>query len=761
MRRRSVLLASVAGAGALLVGWAATPPRSRLGGPRTMPPVEGEVALNGWIKIAADGAVVLAMPYAEMGQGVHTGLAMLVAEELDVPLARVRLVEAGHDTLYGNVASFVALSFWFQPQHDTQTTKDEQAVLTWFARKIAREVGVRSTGASTTLADAWQPLRLAAATARGQLLGAAALRWRLPIDELEVRDGVVSHASGSRATYAELMDHAVATPPGSVRLKPREQWRLLGRPAPRIDVPAKSDGSARFGIDTRLPGLVYAAVRHAPALGGHPARVNEAPALASPGVLRVVRLMPFAGSDEALAVVGRTWWHARRGADALDVDWAARPAGALSSAAVAVRLEAEARAASASGAGFVFHQQGDARAVLEAAPRVVEAVYHAPFLAHAAMEPPNCTARVAGGKVEVWAPTQLPGLARELAARVAGVRVDDVTLHTTYLGGGFGRRLDIDVVGQAVRVALETGGAPVQLVWPREEDLRHDFYRPAAAALMRAALDDQGRVAAYAFTSAGDTVTARFMARVGHALAQPVAFAWPDRTASEGLFDLPYAVPNRRVAHVALETGVPVGYWRSVGHSHNAFFSESFVDELAHAARRDPVAFRLDLLRGAPRAAAVLKLAAERAGWGAALPAGRARGVALHESFGTLVAQVAEVSVDTQGIRVHRVVCALDCGTVVNPQLVAQQMESGIVFGLAAALHGRVDIVDGVVRQQNFPDLPLITLARTPVVETHIVPSTREPSGVGEPGVPPIAPAVANALFALSGKRIRALPLAV
>jgi isoquinoline 1-oxidoreductase beta subunit len=357
----------------------------------------------------------------------------------------------------------------------------------------------------------------------------------------------------------------------------------------------------------------------------------------------------------------------------------------------------------------------------------------------------------------VWAPTQAPSMARTIAARTAGVPESAVTVHVTYLGGGFGRRLDVDFIGQAVRVAIETGGRPVQLLWPREEDITHDFYRPAGAAVLRAGFDAQGAVTALAITSAGDAITPRWMERTLPALAGPIDA--PDRTVSDGLFDQPYAIPNERIAHVATRSGVPIGYWRSVGHSHNAFFSEGFIDELAHESKADPVAFRLSLLKEAPRHTAVLKLAAEKAGWRNPPPAGRARGVALHESFGSIVAEVVEVSLLNGQPKVHRVVCAADIGTVVNPMIVAQQMESAVIFGLSAALFGRIDIERGVVQQTNFPSYPMVKMADAPLIETHLVPSTRAPSGVGEPGTPPLAPAVANALFVLTGKRLRSLPL--
>ena len=498
-------------------------------------------------------------------------------------------------------------------------------------------------------------------------------------------------------------------------------------------------------------------MRHAPALGGGYGAVNVDAALKLPGVERIVRLGTYAGSTDALAVVGRTHWHAQRGAQALQVEWRGPPAGGVSSAAIEQALERAARTAADESGGVAFHSRGDVKEASKNAARQVEQVYRAPYLAHLTMEPINCTARVAEGRVEVWAPTQMPGAARTVAARVASVDEAAVTVHVTYLGGGFGRRLDVDFVGQAVHIALETGGRPVQLVWPREEDTTHDFYRPAAVAVLRASLDAQGRPTGLAFTSAGDAITPRWIERGLPALAGPVDT--PDKTASEGLFDLPYGVPNQRIAHVATRSRVPVGFWRSVGHSHNAFFSECFIDELAAEARQDPVAFRLALLGAAPRHAAVLKLAAEKVGWGSTLPAGFARGVALHESFGSIVAQVVELSIVSGKPKLRRVVCAADVGTVVNPMIVAQQMEGGVIFGLSAALYGRIDIVDSVVQQTNFPNHPVVTMIEAPRVETHLVPSTRPPSGVGEPVTPPIAPAVANAMFVLTGQRLRRLPL--
>ena len=752
MKRRTWLLSAAGAAGALVVGWGVLPQRSRLGTGTLMLPSEGDVALNGWIKILHDGSVVLAMPRSEMGQGVHTALPMLAAEELDVPLASVRIEQAGADKIYGNVSMLIA-SLPFHPlEGDGEDGFGRVKAGRWFVGKVARELGINATGGSSSVADAWDVIRVAAATARASLVGAASLQWKLPAEELIVREGVILHSSGKSATYAEMAKFASATPPGHVKLKERKNWKVIGQSAPRLDLAGKVDGTARFGLDVRVPGMKFAAVRLCPMLGGSTGAVQSDRALGMPGAERLVMLPAYGGSTAGFAVVGKTYWHAQRAATAVTAEWKQRPLGGLDSKQIDADLETAVR----TGSAHVFHEQGDA-ATAEKSGRVVEAWYRAPYLAHATMEPMNCTARVAEGKVEVWAPTQVPEMARAMAAQVAGVKPEDVTFHTTLLGGGFGRRLEVDVIAQAVRVAMDCGGAPVQLVWSREEDVRHDFYRPMHVAMMRGVLDEAGQLVSLRIKSAGDAITPRWMERGLPMLAGPVDT--PDKTTAEGLFDLPYGVAHQHMEHVATRMGVPVGFWRSVGHSHNAFFSESFIDELAAQSRADPVAFRRALLKGAPRYLAVLDLAVEKAGWGRPPPAGRARGVALHESFGSVVAQVAEVSVESGMPRVHRVVCAIDCGTVVNPGIVAQQMEGAVVFGLTAALHGRIDIRNGIVQQGNFHDYPMLRLAQAPLVETWIVPSERPPQGVGEPGVPPIAPAVGNALFALTGKRQRMLPL--
>jgi isoquinoline 1-oxidoreductase beta subunit len=755
VKRRTLLLSGAAAGGALIVGWGLLPPRSRLGGRDVLPVQAGEIALNGWLKIAPDGGVTLAMPRIEMGQGVHTALAMLVAEALDVPLDRLRLGEAGPQAIYGNVAYLVGVL----PVHPREREPGQESAVwrtsSWTVAKLARELGLSFTGGSSSVVDAWEPLQLAAATARAQLVGAASLRWRHPKEEITVSEGMLIHAaSNQRAHFGEFAAAAAATPTGEVRAKPREAWTLIGRAVPRTDLPAKVTGAAVYGIDVRPEGLVYAAVRMAPALGGAPQRVlNEDEVLRRSGALRLVRLPPAAGSTAGIAVVARSSWHARQAADALQIDWAPPPAGIETLAATAKRALDRRE-------GLAFHTRGDVDAAeRDTAPeRIVEAAYRAPYLAHAALEPVNATVQIKDGRVTVWVSTQAPTMARQWAARAAGVSVDAVTLHPMLVGGGFGRRLDVEVVAQAVAVAQQTGGRPVQVLWSREEDFTHDHYRPAAAAVLRAGLDGEGRVRWLRVASAGDAVTPRWLARNLPRLAGPIDP--PDKTTAEGLSDQAYAIAHQRIAHVATRSGVPVGFWRAVGHSHNAFFIESFIDELAHAAGRDPLAFRLAMLEDAPRHAAVLRLAADKAGWGRPLAAGRARGLALHESFGSIVAQVVEVSMAAdRRVRVHRVVCAADCGTLVNPGIAAQQIEGGAMFALAAALHGRIDIEASAVRQKNFPDQPLVTLADTPAIEVHFARSPRAPAGVGEIAVPPLAPAVANALFSLTGRRPRELPL--
>jgi len=753
MKRRNLILSGLGITGALVVGWGVLPARSRLGKPDNMLPTEGDMALNGWIKIAKDGSVVLAMHRSDMGQGIHNALSMLVAEELNVSLKQVRLEQAGHDGIYGNVAMFVGTL----PFHPLASEGVEKPFMVksgeWIVGKVARELGVNATGGSSSVKDAWEQLRFAAATAKASLLLAAADQWKVPVHELTVKEGVVSHTSGKSAHFGEFAKGAAGQTPKNVSLKDRKDWTLIGQPAARADIPAKTNGSAVFGIDVRLPEMLYASVVQVPQIGGTLSSLDTTEALAMPGVVKCIQLTSAAGSAPGFAVVAKTTWHAKQAADKVKAQWAQRAEGALDTQ----KIEAELQDKLKTEKGFAFYEKGDANKAEASAARVVVGQYKAPYLAHATMEPMNCTAQFKAGALEIWAPTQVPGLVRAAVAKVANVSEDKVKVNVTLLGGGFGRRLEADVAAQVTQVAMALNGVPVQLIWSREQDMTHDFYRPMHVAQLSAAINAKGEVQSLRIKSAGDAISPRWMSRVLPALSGPVDA--PDKTTAEGLFDLPYGFEHQHMAHVSTKMGVPIGFWRSVGHSHNAFFSESFIDELAVETKQDPVAFRLALLDKAPRYAAVLKLAAEKAKWGAALPAGHAHGVALHESFGSIVAQVAEVSIKDGMPQVHRVVCAIDCGTVVNPATVAQQVESSVNFALSAALFGKIDIQDGVVQQTNFTNYPLVKLAQSPVVETWIVPSTHAPEGVGEPAVPPLAPAVANAMFKLTKQRLRSLPL--
>lgn len=739
--RRRFLLGGVGLAGALIVGWGALPPRQRLHLSSPLPAVDGVIAMNGWIRIAADGTVLLAMPRSEMGQGVHTALPMLVAEELDVPLSVIRIEQAPIDKIFGNVA-MLKDGLPFHPDESSLVKDGAQ----WFLSKAAREFGLMVTGGSTSVRDAWEPMRQAGATARAMLVAAAAAKWKVAASECRTDNGAVLHADGRRIEYGALAAEAATARPGSIRLKDPKEFRLIGKPQPRRDSATKTDGSAVFGLDVRPAGMVYAAVVMPPRLGARPQRVDANAVRGMPGVMDVVNFSVLGVHTPGVAVLARSWWQARQAANALPVVWNDGPYAQLSNTEIfrgfAQALESH--------EGTVYYRRGNIK-VAEQAVRHIEAEYSAPYLAHAALEPINCTAQVKDGKVVLWLSTQVPSVAVDAAARIAGVRAQDVTMHETYVGGGFGRRLEIDMVSQTVAIAMRAGSVPVQMIWSREQDTRHDVYRPAALSRFRASLDANGKVIAFDNKSASGSITHQVVARTFNLIG-----GGPDKTTVEGAYDLPYGFDNQRIAHVLVDSPVPLGYWRSVGHSHNAFFKESFIDEIAHALGQDPVVYRRSLLQHQPRYLAVLDAALARAGQPRN---GRAHGVALHQSFGAIVAQVAEVSVEGKRIRVHRVVCAIDCGVAVNPNIIAQQMEGGVVFGLSAALHGEITLEDGQVQQQNFHDYPILRMNEAPEVETIVMPSPHPPEGVGEPGVPPIAPAVANAVFQLTGQRLRSLPL--
>ena len=659
--------------------------------PPEPPPGSGHaIVFNPWVRIWTDGTVTVVIGHSEMGQGIATSLPMLVAEELEVPLQRIRVEFAPADPAYDNPI-----------------------------------LGMQITVASTSIQTSWLPLRRAGAEVRERLISAAAAAWGVPASACRAERGEVFHPpSGRRIGYGDLAERAAAlAAPPNPQLKTPEAFRILGRSTPRMELPAHVAGRTIFGIDVTLPGMLHATVLMPPVFGAQPASIESAKARAIAGVRDVFAI------DGAVAIVADRMDTALRARDEVTAEWSGGATLGLSSTEIFARF----RRALRERRGDRLRDDGDVDRAFSAAAAIVEASYETPYLAHAAIEPMNCTARIEEGTCEVWVPTQGQTLARAAAAKAAHLPLEAVQVHTTFLGGGFGRRSRPDVVSQAVQIAKHVG-RPVQLLWPRIEDLRHDAYRPASLANVRAALDASGRPMAWA-----------------HAIPGP-------ELAFENIA-VAYEIPNVRVERVLEEPGVPTGYWRSVGGSQNAFAVESFVDELAHAAGADPVEYRLGLLKSS-RHRAVLELAARRAGWGGALREGRGRGVAVYYAHGGWSAQVAEVSLSSAGaIRVDRVVCAVDCGFPINPDTIVAQIEGSVAFGLTAALTAAVTIEDGHVLQRSFRDYPLLTIAEMPTVEVNVLPSAEPPTGAGETGVPPIAPAVANAVFAATGVRLRSLPL--
>jgi isoquinoline 1-oxidoreductase beta subunit len=646
--------------------------------------------LDEWIRIAPDGTVTVTINHAEMGQGVASALATLVAEELEVDLDRVRCEFAPAEKRYRN------------PMFGEQTT-----------------------GGSTSVRGEWERLSKVGARARARLVKAAAGHWGVKQADCLAEHGEVVHVpSGRRLGYGELAPEATGYPaPRRVSLKPPEACRLVGRPLPRLDVPAMCTGRTRYGLDVILPGMRVAALSRCPVVGGSLRRYDPEEALTVPGVEQVVPI------TRGVAVVARDAWSALRGREALEIEWEPGPNAHLDNAALEARVaaaldrEAEER-----------QDRGNARTAIDTAATMIEAEYGTALLAHASLEPMNCTARLTEDSCEVWVGTQSPELAQRTAARVSGLSRDKVTVHSQYMGGSFGRRLEPDTVEEAVAIARATG-EPVQVIWSRDDDLRHDFYRPVYAARLRAAVDPEGWPVAWFQRSAGAGV------------------------AGEGCAQLPYAIPNIRVEFAEVDTPVPSGAWRAVGAGQDAFAVEGFIDELAAAAGKDPFEYRQRLLEDAPRHRRVLEAAAKEAGWSDPAPAGRHRGIAVYRAFGSYVAEVAELSVSEGQIIVHRVVCAVDCGRIVNPDGVRAQIEGGVAFGLSAALKEAVVLSEGAVQQATFEDYPILTLPEMPRVDVHIIESHEDPGGTGEPGLPPIAPALANAVAAATGVRLRRLPL--
>jgi isoquinoline 1-oxidoreductase beta subunit len=671
---------------------------------------DGPFALNAFVRVGSDDSVSVVVNHSEMGQGIYTSMPMVVAEELDAEWAKVRFEAAPVAAVYNHPI-----------------------------------YGAQLTGGSSSTWVEWERVRNAGAAARAMLIAAAAAEWKVEPATCGTEPGHVVHAaSGRRVSYGKVAERAAdLKPPQNVPLKNPKDFRLVGKPTRRLDTPDKVNGKAVFGLDVQLPGLLIALVARPSVFGGKVKRYDADRAKAVPGVKHVVQI------PRGVAVVADGFWHAKKGREALEVVWDDGPLADFDS-----RTQLEQYAELAKKPGVVARKDGDVSEALKKAVKTFEAVYDLPYLAHATMEPINCVADVKADRCEVWVGTQMQTADRAAAAEESGLKPEQVTLHTTLLGGGFGRRAAIDnhFVREAVQISKAVG-APVKVIWTREDDMRGGYYRPRAYHSVRAALDGAGAPVAWE----------------QHIVCQSFLLGTPyagmikdglDELAVEGAKDFPYAIPNIRVDWHPAPNGVPTFQWRSVGHSHTAFVVETLIDELAHAAGKDPFEFRRGLLDKHPRARRVLEFVADKAGWGNPPPQGQGRGIAVHESFGSYAAHVAEVSVSDGGqLQVHRIVAAIDCGPVVNPDTVRAQLEGGMVFALTAALYGEISFEKGRVKQRNFHDYRLLRMNEMPTVETHIVPSNEKMAGVGEPGVPSVAPAVANAVFAATGKRLRRLPI--
>jgi isoquinoline 1-oxidoreductase subunit beta len=708
--RRRFLQGAAAATAGLTIGfhWA--------GHSRAIAATSDVLAPNAFVRVAPDNTVTVMIKHVEMGQGIYTGLSTIVAEELDADWSQVRAEAAPADaSRYANLA--------FGP--------------------------IQGTGGSTAIANSWDQLRQAGATARAMLVAAAAADWHVPASEVSVERGVVKHAgSGRSATFGALAAKAAALPvPAGVSLKDPRDFRLIGHYVPRLDSEAKTNGTAQFALDVSLPEMVTAVIQRPPLFGATVRTLDATAAKAIPGVLDVVQV------PAGVAVVGKTFWAARQGRDALKIQWDDSAAEKRGSTELMLAYEELANSP-----GAAARHDGDADTALGSAARRLKVSFKFPYLAHAPMEPLTCVVRLTADACETWAGDQFQTVDQGNAARVAGLKPEQVSINTLYAGGSFGRRANAvsDYIVEAVSVAKALGpnGKPVKLIWTREDDIRGGHYRPMYFHSIEAGLDPDG------------TLVAWRQRIVGQSILQDTPFAavlvkdGVDETSVEGAATMPYAIPNLQVELHTTQVGVPVLWWRSVGNTHTAYANEVFLDELAHAAGKDPVEFRRKMLKD-PRYLGVLNLAAEKAGWGTPLPTGKGRGVALHKSFDTYVAQVAEVSVAPNGkIKVDRVVCAVDCGVPVNPDVIKAQMEGAIGFGIGAVLYGAITLKAGKVEQSNFFDYQVLRIEDMPAVEVHIVPSTEKPTGVGEPGVPPIGPALSNAVFAASGKRIRTLPFA-
>jgi isoquinoline 1-oxidoreductase subunit beta len=707
LSRRAFLRASLLSSAGLVIAFY-VPRSSRVAAatPRKAPPPP-----NAFVRIGRDDSVTVLLAHSEMGQGIWTTLAMLIAEELECDWSKIRVEHAPAAPVYAHTA-----------------------------------FGMQMTGGSTTTWSEFDRYRTVGAMARDMLVRAAAQRWKVDARRLRAANGRV-HRGAESLSYGQLAEAAQRlSPPTSVKLKESKDWRLIGKPTRRLDSPEKITGRAQFGLDVHFPGLSTAVLSRGPVFGAKVRSFDASKAKAVPGVEHVVQV------PSGVAVVARDFWSAKKGRDALQVEWELGPGERLDSAQLLESYRTLARRP-----GTVVVRRGDADKVLSHASQRVAGEYDVPYLAHAAMEPLNCTARIDGDRCEIWTGTQFQTNDQAVAARIAGVPVANVTIHTTFLGGGFGRRANprSDFVAEAVHVARATRH-PVKVVWTREDDTRGGYYRPAFLHRIEAGLNGQGQPVAWKHTIVGQSILG------GTPFEKMLVKGGIDPTSVEGVSDSPY-LEGVGTCHVSLHSPrneVPVLWWRSVGHTHAAFAVESMIDELAHAAGRDPLAFRVAMLEHQPRHRRALQLAAEKAGWGKPPPSGHALGLAVHESFGSIVAEVAEVSVERGSrIRVHRVTCAIDCGQAVNPLGIEAQVQGAVAFGLGPVLHSGLSLQAGRVQQSNFHDYEVLRMNEMPEVAVHLVPSRARMGGVGEPATAPISAAVANAVHALTGKRLRSLPL--
>jgi isoquinoline 1-oxidoreductase subunit beta len=747
--RRLILFSAAAVGGGLALGTAWVNHRLNENQRFMLPTNQGGNSFGAWLTINSQGLVNVAVPHQDMGQGILSTVAMLAAEELDLLPAQVRPTQAPINGVYANTIMLLD-GLPFSPS-DHGSIKTGTA---WTMDKVLKALGVQATGGSTSLRNTYQAVREAAASARQMLIAVAAKRLNVNAQELSCKDGKVIHGISSRSlSFGELASEAASLSPIKGALKEAAQYRYLGKPMARLDVPEKVDGTAQFGIDVRQPGQLYAAIRHAPVFG---ATLKEAGFAANlPAVKKTVQGSNF------IAVIADSWWQAKQAIDKANPTWN-QPAELASD----VAIFAAQKMALDKNQGRLFEQRGDVNIIAGGNTKKISAEYSVPYLAHATMEPMNCTVRYSAQAMEIWCGNQSPTLAKWLGAQAAGLESDKVTVNTPYLGGGFGRRAEMDVVREAVVIAKELPGTPIQLIWSREEDMQHDVYRPSASCRFEGGIDANGSLISWRHHIAGPSVTAQFTRRIGPLYESKM----PDKTNAEGATWLPYAIDNLEVKHALVESPVPVGFWRSVGHSYNAFFVECFLDECAVAANKDPIAFRLALLRKnqndpiAGRFAKLLETVAAKANWAQPVTpvvgSRVGRGVAIAESFHSIVAQIVEIAIDQQNkLTVTKVVAAVDSGVVIDPSNATAQIRSAVLTGLSAALFGQISIEKGRVAQSNFTDYPMVKLGDAPPIEVHFVNSGAPMGGMGEVGTPPLAPALANAVFATLGQRLRNLPL--